>query len=96
MIKTVIFNEALNILLLYSIRHIHNDNERGNLLPTLHELLSLISSKTSFMCTSCGAMGGRREKNPSLEIFSIFLFADVLADAWSIKVCLAAHFLMSA
>ena len=50
----VLFNDTLNTfyLQLYAVRHMvkdHSDNERGNLLP--HELLFLINSKGSFICT---------------------------------------------
>ena len=50
-----LFNDTLNTfyLWLYGIGHMvkdHSDRERGNLLPS-HELLFLISSKGSFICT---------------------------------------------
>ena len=52
---TVSFNDALNTfyLQLYGFGHVvkdHSDSERGNPLPP-HELLFLISSKGSFICT---------------------------------------------
>ena len=51
----VLFNDALNTfyLRLYGVKHMvkdHSDSERGNPLPP-HELLFLISSKGSFICT---------------------------------------------
>ena len=52
----VLFNDILNTfyLWLYGVKHMvkdHSDSERGNLLPPLHGLLFLISSKGSFTCT---------------------------------------------
>ena len=60
---SVLFNDALNTfhLQLYGIRHMvkdHSDSERGKLLPPLHGLLFLISSKGSFICTSTGWNNG--------------------------------------
>ena len=53
----VLFNDTLNTLLisLYGVRHMvnyHSYSEKGNLLPSLHGLLFLISSKGSFICTN--------------------------------------------
>ena len=53
----VLFNNMLNTfyLLLFCITHMvkdHSDCKRGNLLPSLHGLLFLISSKVSFTCTT--------------------------------------------
>ena len=53
--RYVLFNDALNMfyLQLYG-RHLvkdHSDSERGNLLPP-QELLFLISSNGSFICTN--------------------------------------------
>ena len=52
----VLFIDALNTfyLRLYGVEHMtkdYSDSEIGNLLPPLHELLFLISSKGSFICT---------------------------------------------
>ena len=52
----VLFNDILNSFLFMVIwlGHMvkdHSDSERGNLLPPLHGLLFLISSKGSFICT---------------------------------------------
>ena len=52
----VLFNNALNTfyLQLYGVQHMvkdHSDSKRGNLLPPLHGLLFLISSKGSFIFT---------------------------------------------
>ena len=52
----VLCNNTLNIfyLQLFGIQHTvkeHSDSEKGNPLPSLHELLFLISSKDSFICT---------------------------------------------
>ena len=52
----VLFNDAVNTchLRLYGVVHMvkdHSDGERENLLLTQHELLFLISSNGSFMCT---------------------------------------------
>ena len=52
--RNVLFNDALNTfyLRLYGIGHMvkdHRDNQRGNLLPALHGLLFLISSKIFYM-----------------------------------------------
>ena len=53
----VLLNDALNIfyLRLYGVSHRvkdHSDSDRGNPLPPQHELLFLISSKGSFICTT--------------------------------------------
>ena len=52
----VLFNDTLNTfyLWLFGMGHMvkdHWDGDRGNLLPPLHGLLFLISSKESFICT---------------------------------------------
>ena len=52
----VLFNDALDTfyLWLYCIGHMvkdHSDSKRENLLPPLHGLFFLISSKGSFICT---------------------------------------------
>ena len=55
--QNVLCNDALNTFLnlrLYGVGHMvknHSDSERGNLLPPLHGLHFLISSKGSFICT---------------------------------------------
>ena len=52
----VLFNNVLNTfyLRLHGVKNMlkdHSDSERGNLLPPLHGLRFLISSKGSFICT---------------------------------------------
>ena len=51
----VLVNDALKTfyLRLYCVGHIvknNSDSERGNLLPSLHGLIFLISNKVSFIC----------------------------------------------
>ena len=49
--RNVLFNDALNTLRLYDVRHMikdHSDSEKGNPLPP-HRLLFPISSKGSFL-----------------------------------------------
>ena len=53
--RNVLFNNALNTFYvwLYSFRLVikdYSNYKRGNLLPPLHGLLFLISSKESFIC----------------------------------------------
>ena len=70
-----IFNNALNLFYLrlygfgYMVKN-HADTTRGNLQPTLHGLLFLISSNESFnyiyhslCCTSHGILSGRRNSS---------------------------------
>ena len=52
----ILFNNTLNTfyLRLYGVRYMvndHSDSKSGNPLLQLHELLFLISSKASFICT---------------------------------------------